>query len=105
MAEPKFAAHGYAWLLPPSDEPHGQSLDTISTVVEEETGYDSIATIERIYERTARDSIRCCFPRCQFRSRDAEKMWRHVHGVTGHHRTMVSDVVQRAIDNGVVFDA
>lgn len=45
----------------------------LSLRLEAETGYDSIPTIEGMY------SNECIFPGCETRTKDAEKMWLHVH--------------------------
>jgi hypothetical protein len=45
------------------------------------TAHDSIATVERVYDRTPSGAFQCPFPDCDFVRRDAEAMWRHVHGI------------------------
>lgn len=51
----------------------------LSLRLEKETGYDSIPTIERVYEATDTGRICCVWPGCKFRSLEAEDVWRHVH--------------------------
>lgn len=50
-----------------------EQVVALSLDLENETGFDSISTIERLYDGE------CCFPDCAFRTRDALKMWKHVH--------------------------
>jgi hypothetical protein len=54
-------------------------LVALSLWLEEKTGYDSIPTIERVYDATDTGRIECCYPDCKFRSLNAEDVWRHVH--------------------------
>lgn len=62
-----------------------------SELYEDATGYDSVATIDRVYLRTDHDhpngAIRCCFPGCDFKRRDPVAMWRHVHLSAKHRQT------------------
>lgn len=58
-------------------------LEAISLEWEKQTGYDSIATIERIYERSASGAYCCVWPDCKVARNDAAKMWRHVHTAHG----------------------
>lgn len=58
----------------------GQRLRAYSLTVEQRTGSDSIATIERVYEQTPDGAYCCVFPSCEFRRRDPIAMWKHVHG-------------------------
>jgi hypothetical protein len=54
-------------------------LVALSVRLEEQTGYDSIPTIERVYDRYPNGSYACCWPDCGRRTREAVAMWRHVH--------------------------
>lgn len=55
-------------------------LRAISLELEEETGYDSIPTIERTYlDLDERDVYECPFPDCSLVRRDSVAMWKHVH--------------------------
>jgi hypothetical protein len=65
---------GQAWTV--------EHVEAVSLAWEAATGYDSIPTIERIYDRAQSGAIECAYPDCDFRRHDAEAMWRHVH--TGH---------------------
>lgn len=52
----------------------------LSLRLEAETGYDSIPTIVRIYDRTGPSGRYVCpFPTCDTTISGAERMWRHVH--------------------------
>lgn len=52
----------------------------LSLRLERETGFDSIPTIERIYEDPDRKGrFLCSFPDCKYKTLDPEQMWRHVH--------------------------
>ena len=60
----------------------------LSLAWEEQTGYDSIPTIERVYERTGRGrtdsgAYKCVWPKCGFARRDSVALWRHVHTAHG----------------------
>lgn len=61
----------------------------LSRAWEVATGVDSIATIERVYERTGTNSQSgayiCVWPGCRFARRDPEKLWRHVHSAHGEN--------------------
>ncbi len=54
-------------------------LRELSLRLEKETGFDSIQSIERVYDQTERGAYTCCFPGCGLSRRDAAEMWRHVH--------------------------
>lgn len=54
-------------------------LEAISLEWEKQTGYDSIATVKRIYDRTPSGAYLCVWPGCEFARKDAAKLWRHVH--------------------------
>lgn len=57
---------------------------------EADTGYDSIPTIERVYCVGEDEGLyECVHPGCGWRTRDAERMWRHVHGLTRKHPRVV----------------
>lgn len=64
-------------------------LEAISLEWEKKTGYDSIATIERIYARALSGAYWCVWPDCKVRRKDAAKMWRHVH--TAHGTSSLPD--------------
>ena len=65
-----------------------QAVRDWSVKYEQETGKDSIPTIERVYMRTERGGgIICIFPGCNFVRKDAEAMWRHVHASKKHGLT------------------
>lgn len=55
------------------------ALDLLSVDLEQETGFDSIATIERVYNRSDSGSIVCCYPDCRYSRRDPVAIWWHVH--------------------------
>lgn len=57
-------------------------LEAISLEWEKQTGYDSIATIKRVYTRAPSGAYQCVWPGCEFARQDAAKLWKHVH--TGH---------------------
>ncbi len=66
-----------------------ESMESWTVRVEEATGYDSIATIVEHYSTYDEDGRRtdvyeCVFPGCGWRTRGAEKMWRHVHQSRKH---------------------
>ena len=48
-------------------------LTVLFVEMEDETGYNSIPTIENMYRGL------CVFPDCTFGSKDALAMWQHVH--------------------------
>ncbi len=58
---------------------YGCDAEAASLAWEAAHGYDSIPTIERVYEQTLGGAYVCCYPECAFRRRDAEALWRHVH--------------------------
>lgn len=59
-------------------------IKAVSVAWEFETGFDSIPTIERLYDRRPSGAIECIFPGCTFARREPEKVWRHAH--TAHGR-------------------
>lgn len=65
-------------------------LEALSFGWEQASGYDSIATIERVYSQTPGGAYRCAFPGCGFVRRDAAAMWLHVHTAHGE-RTLPPD--------------
>ena len=54
-------------------------LEALSQRLEQQTGYDSIPTIERMYRTTPSGTIKCCYPHCTVLRRRPEDMWRHIH--------------------------
>ena len=52
--------------------------------LEARTGADSIATIERVYDRSESGAYRCVFPGCRFIRRDPVNMWYHLHFGQAH---------------------
>lgn len=56
----------------------------LSERLEKATGFDSIPTIERVYEATDTGRILCCWLGCKFKSLEAEDVWRHVHFSAKH---------------------
>jgi hypothetical protein len=58
-------------------------LRDLSVLLERETGFDSIPTIERMYEADS-GAYECVFPDCRISRRKAEAMWRHVHFSAAH---------------------
>lgn len=58
---------------------HGNNAEWTSLGWEAAFGYDSIATIERVYDRSPQGAFLCVWPDCSFARRDPEAMWRHVH--------------------------
>ena len=73
----------------------GESVELLSLAWEQETGYDSIPTIERVYEWSDTGVCSCVVPGCTFRRRDAEAMWRHVHIVHGKNTLPTDEFVDR----------
>jgi hypothetical protein len=66
-----------------------EGMESWTLRVEDVTGEDSIATIIEHYstqddEGRRTDIYECVFPGCHWRTRDAEKMWRHVHESRKH---------------------
>lgn len=59
----------------------GVDLVELSVQLQDETGYDSIPTIEAMYHG------QCVFPDCDFGSKSPEKMWKHVHFARKHGRS------------------
>lgn len=59
--------------------PDKHQLEAISRAWEDKTGYDSIATIERVYERRPSGAYVCVWPKCSFARKDSATLWRHVH--------------------------
>lgn len=53
------------------------ALRDLSERLEDRTGYDSIPTIERVYENNGR--YLCPFPGCTVAKTTPELMWHHVH--------------------------
>lgn len=74
---------------------HGCDADGVSFAWEAAHGYDSIATIERVYERTPAGAYVCMTPGCVFARRDPERLWRHIH--TAHGR---DDLPPESFDPG-----
>jgi hypothetical protein len=66
-----------------ADDKPPQDLRAISLNWENETGYDSIETIERLYARSASGAYCCVWPHCSFARHDAVALWRHVHTAHG----------------------
>lgn len=64
----------------------GPDVRERSKRLEEETGADSIETIEHVYDRGPSGAIRCVYPGCKFHRFDAVAMWRHVHDPAVHPR-------------------
>lgn len=62
---------------------HCVSDEALSLAWEAATGGDSIATIERVYDRTSSGAYVCIYPDCSFTRRDAVVLWRHVHSAHG----------------------
>lgn len=58
----------------------------LSQTWEAATGYDGIATIERVYNRRPSGAYVCIHPGCEFARKDSAALWRHVH--TAHGDTM-----------------
>jgi hypothetical protein len=56
----------------------------LSVILEEQTGYDSIPIIERLYAKTTRGHIKCCFPDCKYRTPNPADMWVHIHFTQTH---------------------
>jgi len=61
-----------------------RQLEAISLDWEKQTGYDSIAMIERLYGRASGAYV-CVWPGCTFARRDSIKMWQHVHTAHGEN--------------------
>ena len=67
-----------------SDTPLQEAASTLndywlSACWEAASGYDSIKTIERIYDVTGNGAYVCIHPGCAFARKDSAKLWRHVH--------------------------
>jgi hypothetical protein len=65
--------------------PDKHQLAAISLEWEKQTGYDSIATIERVYQRSPNGAYVCVWPKCSFARKDSAALWRHVHTAHGEH--------------------
>lgn len=76
---------------------HRQRLIKISLDWEEQTGYDSIPTIERVYDRTTRGGYMCVYPKCSFARLDSIAVWRHVH--TKHGSNSLPPDIQRQLSD------
>lgn len=44
------------------------------------SGFDSIPTMEEVYEQTPGGAYVCIHPGCKFARKDTLKLWVHVHG-------------------------
>jgi len=62
----------------------GNHIRERSLRLEKETGADSIATIERVYDRRDNGVIECIWPGCKFARKDPVAVWQHVHNVKVH---------------------
>lgn len=60
-----------------------EDLRALSLRHEAETGCDSIATVERAYDRSPAGAILCPWPTCAFRRRDPVLVWLHAHSHRG----------------------
>jgi hypothetical protein len=58
-------------------------IEAGSLAWEAATGADSIATIERVYDRTSAGAWVCIYPDCSLARHDAAALWRHVHSAHG----------------------
>lgn len=58
--------------------------DALSLAWEAASGADSIATIERGYDRAPSGAYVCIWPGCSLARHDPAVLWRHVH--TAHGR-------------------
>ena len=58
-------------------------FEVISREWEKQTGYDSIDTIRRVYDRSPSGAYICVWPECTFARKDAAELWRHVHTAHG----------------------
>jgi hypothetical protein len=59
------------------------ALVALSVRLEDETGYDSIPTIEMGY--SGKPGVYLCpFPDCEFAHRNAVEMWKHYHFSAKH---------------------
>lgn len=61
-----------------SAEASAEDWESLSLLLEQATGADSIPTIETHYV-TDTGSFRCVWPGCKFTRYDSYDMWRHVH--------------------------
>jgi hypothetical protein len=61
------------------------ALRKVALAYEDETGYDSIDTIESVYECTEAGAYLCPYPHCKVARHDPLQMWFHVHGGHGDH--------------------
>lgn len=72
-----------------SDLHNGQSVSddvvALSLEWEAETGYDSIPTIERVYDRAPSGAYVCVWPGCSYSRHYSGSMWRHVHSAHGQN--------------------
>jgi hypothetical protein len=76
----------------------GPDVRERSLRLERETGADSIATIERVYERRPSGAIECVWPRCEYARHDPVALWRHVHDLRAHPGVHVRSIKRRAAE-------
>ena len=78
-------------------------LRELSIRLERETGFDSIPTIERMYDD---DGVyRCVFPDCHVTRREAAVMWRHVHFGARHGLSFGRTLAELSAEVAVVAAA
>jgi len=82
-----------------------EAVEAMSLRLEQETGYDSIPTIRRVYDRTDAGAYICCFPDCGVARRDAIVLWRHVHFGPHKPHPFSSDFDAKASDLAAALHA
>lgn len=63
----------------------------LSAAWEAATGYDSIKTIERVYDRRSGGAYECIWPGCTVARVDPAVIWRHVHTKHGKNTLPPAD--------------
>lgn len=69
-------------------------LEQLSVALEDDTGFDSIPTVERLYDGV------CCFPDCEFHRSDPAALWEHVHFSRKHglsFEAKLPDLIQQRV--------
>ena len=73
-------------------------LRELSRQLEEQTGADSIATVERIYLDGDGKRYECVYPDCGFVRYDPVAMWKHVHFSRKHGLSFGVDLQRLVAD-------
>jgi hypothetical protein len=80
---------------------YDEALEWLSLAWENVTGYDSIPTIERVYNRSSSGAYVCIWPGCRFTRHDPEVLWRHVHSAHGYNTLPPSGWPPPELDTGL----